>query len=545
MSCRVRAMASRRSLSWASSVSSRSRTARYSSTANGFAAPSSWKRRRSVASRPGDGSSPAAGSAGPARGELVERGLEEAASRACLRRRRSDRRSPRHRRRPRRRVVRRRRASASARRLAASSSSAALCGVLVVGGHLDPRGLGQVAQADLAKPGELDQQLLAQPVEPQPRLHRRDLGATSAIVGGAQPLTGRRRGTLGLGEPRPLGAIVGEQRPRAWRVRQLPARSPPRARPRPRPARRRRLARGRRAPRGRGPRSRCDPPRAPRRPRPARGDPRRRGGSAPASRPRPRGRPGDRGARRPATPRRRSPAARRPGRRHGAASPEDGDVEHRQGGRRPLGVGGEALGLGQVPCRLACRGLERTTGGPLRVLGALRRSEAAADSAARARSSAARVPVAAAVERVVSASAASASAWRASASRASRSASARRSSGESPRPIRTVNGSTTASPSRRTASHPSGSAGWMRERRVEIGHPDDAREQRPGRAGRVAADGIREPSAGRGRERVVEAPQLAPRSRRRARGPRRRCAPGRRRARARTRATRAPPCSTR
>ena len=47
ISSRVRAIAVRRSAACASSVSSRACTPAYSSTANGFTAPSSWKRRRS------------------------------------------------------------------------------------------------------------------------------------------------------------------------------------------------------------------------------------------------------------------------------------------------------------------------------------------------------------------------------------------------------------------------------------------------------------------------------------------------------------------
>ena len=189
------------------------------------------------------------------------------------------------------------------------------------------------------------------------------------------------------------------------------------------------------------------------------------------------------------------------------ASPGGRRLERRQGGRRPLGLGGEALGLGQVPRRLACRGLERAPGGPLRVLGpaAIRGGRGLGGSRpiergprlGRGRGRARRVrfgSVCLGLERL---------------------GLACQPVGLGPTLERRV---ATADPHGERVDDrlavpedrepPERERRLDGERRLEVGHPDDAGEQRPDRARRVATDGVHEPAAGRRRERVVEATQL-------------------------------------
>ena len=60
---------------------------------------------------------------------------------------------------------------------------------------------GAVRHLTLGDGGELDEELLAQRVEVQPRLHRADIGAAGAVVCSSEPLPRRRRRTLCLREP--------------------------------------------------------------------------------------------------------------------------------------------------------------------------------------------------------------------------------------------------------------------------------------------------------------------------------------------------------
>ena len=281
---------------------------------------------------------------------------------------------------------------------------------------------------------------------------------------------------------------------------------PRRSRRRPRSARRRPPARGRRARPCRRRRSRCGARPATRRPPRPRGGPRRRVARDPGSTPR---RPGDRAgsaARPGAPPRRRWRRVRRradgtargrriPGRRRLQRGQAGADAfaarsrDDRPGlvARRPRGRSPRARDrrCARPPRPVAARpmrstrppGRHRGPPAPRRPPPPRRRGRAGP-----------RRPRASSV----------------SASRARRSPSARASSGESPRPIRTENGSRTAPPSRVTASQPSGSNGCSRTRRVEVGCPHRTLEQRPRRAGLVAPDRVPETAAaGRG-QRVLE-----------------------------------------
>ena len=343
ISARVRAMASRRSRSWASSVSSRSLSARYSSMANGFAAPSSWKRRRSVARRPGVGASTAGTSAaqrgarrsraassgrglgvgrlGGGGGQVLARGAASSESG-----RRGSGRRPRRRRRAG--AGRRPRRAPRAPRAAARAASRARSG---------PRA----------------------PRRPRPGRGRRRRAAARAPTWRRAPP--RRGGPAPRGRPR-----AG---PRGHRARRPRAPRRPRARPRRRPARpaaiRSRSARdasSRSVPRDPlgGERDGRLGPRAPR----LGGAPRLVGrrcvGGQPVA-PRPQlggaGLPGgDRLVLAGAVG--RGVAAARAGLR----------VEHRELGRGALGLGRQPVGLREVPGRLAGRGLHVPPERPLRVL---------------------------------------------------------------------------------------------------------------------------------------------------------------------------------
>ena len=167
----------------------------------------------------------------------------------------------------------------------------------------------------------------------------------------------------------------------------------------------------------------------------------------------------------------------------GAASPVGTSVAGRassaaRAAGRAIRLEGEALGLGRVPRGLPRRRLELPARGALRVLGAPaprgRRGlgdPGRLERRTRLRLPRSRPPSSRAPRRRPRPA-------RASASRASRSASARRSRGESPRPTRTVNASTTALPSRVTASQPTGSDGLHLEGGREVRRPDGAGQQR-------------------------------------------------------------------
>ena len=444
ISWRVCAMASRRSLSCASSVSSRSRTARYSSTANGFAAPSSWNRRRSIASRPGDGSSPS----GPPR---------PSAGRAC-------------RARPRGAVPRVRPRAPDPPLRASSSAPGSSLGIVVarrVRGRRRPpasipAALARCRRPTSPRPASSTSSCSRSHVQAEPRLHR------------------ARRRRPGRGRPPPAaapGPPSRHARPRRAALAPRDRRQAATRAPRGRPSRARlaaasspddlvALVTG-------GPLALARAPRDPgRRPDPALGE--RHGGLGPGPAslgvaPAPllrRHSPPSRSRRAAKLGRPRLPGADRlqlagRGRRRPAHRPASAAVERRERGRRAASASPASRSACAV-CHAASRAAASSSRPAARsTSSARRRADAAADSAARAWSRAARASRAERAAPVVSASAASASAWSASTSRASLSASARRSSGESPRPMRTVNASTTAVavPGRRRPSRAAGRAG--------------------------------------------------------------------------------------
>ena len=204
MSSRVLTMAVRRSEPCVSSVSSRALSSAYSSTAYGFAAPSSWYRRRSWARRPGAGGGVGGRLRGPALGERGQRRLEGRG------------------------VVRDGLVGVglvgSGRRPSASVAVVVVDPVAVDGSATGAVTDAEARRADLAEPGQLDEHALAQRLEPEPRLELGVVGGARSVVGGTQALARARCGALGLGQARPVGGIRGVQREQAPRARCASAR---------------------------------------------------------------------------------------------------------------------------------------------------------------------------------------------------------------------------------------------------------------------------------------------------------------------------------